>query len=173
VSSWDLAVDRVAEYGKDPVLYVHEVFGPGYQELYRKPLEIDPAQEDFLRALVTWRKGHYAIAASKGVGKTAGMAWAGWWFLDTRYDPNIIATSITGDNLKTESLEGDGRLVLALPAAGGVRAWTRRRSFFAAGRRRGGVTRVSFPKDADTTQQANTLAGLHSRARHVPRGRGG
>jgi hypothetical protein len=164
VRAWDEAVDRIAVWGRDPVLYVHEVFGPGYQELYRKPLEIDPAQEDFLRALVTWRKGHYAIAASKGVGKTAGMAWAGWWFLDTRYDPQIIATSITGDNLKQNlwkematwyGLSPRLRKAFSLDTEKIVLR-ERPKTWWCYAR--------SFPKDADTTQQANTLAGLHSRA---------
>jgi hypothetical protein len=164
VSSWDLAVDRVAEYGKDPVLYVKEVFGPGYEELHRKPLEIDPAQEDFLRALVTWKPRRYAIAASKGVGKTAGMAWAGWWFLDTRYDPNIIATSITGDNLKTNLWKEMAVWYGLCPRLKEAFSLDTEKIVLRGREKTWWCYARSFPKDADTTQQANTLAGMHSPA---------
>jgi phage terminase large subunit len=164
VSLWADAVDRLAEWGKHPVLFVREVFGPGFEEQYRKPLEIDPAQEHFLHALTTWKPRRYAIAASKGVGKTAGMSWAAWWFLATRHDPNIICTSITGDNLKANlwkemavwyGLSPMLREAFSLDTEK-VTLRGREKTWWCYAR--------SFPKDADTTQQANTLAGMHSPA---------
>ncbi len=41
-----------------------------------------------------------AFKSSKGTGKTTELAWFGWLFMLTRRHPKIMATSITGDNLK-------------------------------------------------------------------------
>lgn len=156
------AEDETDRWGEDPIAFVLDVFGPGYEELHGKPLELDVWQREFLGALISWPHHMYALAACKGPGKSCAEAWAAWWFLTTRDDANIICTSITGDNLATGlwkelavwySLSPMLREAFALDSEKIVFRG-REKTWWCYGR--------SFPRDADKTQQANTLAGLHS-----------
>jgi len=103
-----------------------------------------------------------AMLASKGVGKSTVEAWVVWWFLATRPHPKVVATSVTGDNL------ADGLWAeLALwqrrsPFLSEAFEWsqsavTARESpatWFASAR--------SWPKGGTSSQQADTLAGIHA-----------
>jgi hypothetical protein len=165
VSDAAAAKKQIARWAADPIAFVMEVFGSGYAEVHHEPLELDVWQTEFLRALVSWPHRMYALAACKGPGKSCAEAWAVWWFLATRYDPNIVCTSITGDNLKT-GLWKELAVWYALSpmlqkgfefSAEKIVLRGREQTWWCYAR--------SFPRDADKSQQANTLAGLH--ARHV------
>lgn len=102
------------------------------------------------------------MRACKGPGKTAVLAWLIWNYLATRPQPKIAATSITAenlaDNLWTELAKWQQRSPLLTDAY----EWTKTRisnrkypeTWWASAR--------TWPKTADSTQQANTLAGLHA-----------
>jgi phage terminase large subunit len=159
-------IDR---WSKDPVAFVLEVFGPGYEKETGKPLELDGWQRNFLRALVG-KKRRIAAKACKGPGKTAVLAWVGWWFLLTRNRPKGAAMSITGDNLddglwaelslwqqrspllvklfehKAESIEARGLAEDGETPLG--------KNWF--------LSKRTFRQDADKTQQADTVAGIHA-----------
>ena len=58
----------------------------------------DPWQSEALVALGSEKR--IALKACKGPGKTRFLAWTVWWWLFTRPHANVVATSITEDNLK-------------------------------------------------------------------------
>lgn len=83
----------------DPIAFVMEVFAPGWEAEHEGlEFKLEKWHIKGLRALLS-PKRRVAAKASKGVGKTAFLAWVGWWFLLTRQHVKAAATSITGDNL--------------------------------------------------------------------------
>lgn len=143
--------EKRARYRRDPVLFVREVF----------KAEPDRWQEEALQACATEHR--VAMSACKGPGKSCLLAWVIWWFLFTRNHAQIICCSITADNLR------DGLWKE-------LSIWRSRspllQAFF---HQRGEAIRQvdapdtwwcsarAFAQTADTTQQANTLAGFHAR----------
>jgi hypothetical protein len=83
------APEKILEWRLDPVAFVLEVFGPGYEAEQHKPLVLDRWQERALRYLVQhephdWCDGSpakgIAIRAAKGPGRAPGMRGsAGGW----------------------------------------------------------------------------------------------
>lgn len=129
----------------------------------RECLRIEPDlwQLDVLGALTT--HGMVALKACKGPGKTCVLAWAVWWWLATRAHCNIIVMSITGKNLQDNLWSEMARWQKASPflakafnlKGDRVEANGYEKTWWCSAR--------SFPQDADKTQQANTLAGLHGK----------
>lgn len=147
----------------DPVAFVIEVFGPGYESAHGAPLVLDGWQKNFLQALVG-PKRRVAAKACKGPGKTAALAWAGWWFLTTRQHPKGAATSITGDNLddglwtELAMWQSYSPLLIALfeHKSESIESRDHPKTWF--------LSKRTFRQDADKTKQAETLAGLHAAA---------
>lgn len=83
------AASRIAEWREHPAQMVEELFET-------KP---DLWQADVLELFP--HAPRIAMKACTGPGKTAVLAWIGWNFLLTRPHPAIGATSISGDNLRT------------------------------------------------------------------------
>lgn len=104
-----------------------------------------------------------AMKACKGPGKSFALAIAIWWWMMTRWHPNCIALSITDDNLKTNLWPELARIQ--------QRSWALQQAFFHSGEKIVAkkfektwfCNARSFPQNADKTQQANTIAGLHGR----------
>jgi phage terminase large subunit len=174
-----LSLDEKRELGKllrhwanDPVAFVYEVFGPGYEEETGKPLDLDHWQLKTLRALVPHdahgscdgTRGHRRIVvkACKGPGKTALLAWVGWWRLLICRHHRGAALSITGGNLRSNLWPE-----LAL--------WQRYSPLLSRLFEHKGDSIASrdhpktwwlqaraFAEDADKSRQAETLAGLHN-----------
>lgn len=160
----------MVEWGRDALRFVLEVFGPGYEKLHGEKLVPEKWQETFLRALAS--EEMIALAASKGVGKSTGEAWAIWWFLATRYDSQVICTSITHDNLVAglwkelgvwyalapvlqRMFEFNGESIVAKRDPKEPKEKDRARTWWCKAR--------AFAKDADATQQKATLAGFHGK----------
>jgi phage terminase large subunit len=168
----------VERWAKDPVAFVLEVFGPGYEKEKGVPLEIDRWQEKGLRALVQHEphgdcdgQPHRRIAAKacKGPGKTAWEAWIAWWrMLCFRFHQGYCI-SITGDNLKSNLwkelahwqrfspllsllFEHKAEEIIALGI--GENGEELKKIWWLRAR--------SFPQEADKEKQAETLAGLHA-----------
>lgn len=103
-----------------------------------------------------------AMVASKGPGKTTVLAWVIWWFLVTRVHPKVVATSITEDNLEdglwAELAKWQKRSAFLLEAF----TWTKTavtcnespETWFCSAR--------TWPKGGSSSQQADTLAGVHA-----------
>lgn len=120
----------------------------------------DPWQDDALYSY--WKNLRTAMKASKGPGKTATLAWCAWHFLTVRYQAKIVATSITGDNLSdglwAEMSKWQQRSVFHREAF----TWTKSRIELKEAPENWFMSARTWSKSADTSQQANTLAGLHA-----------
>lgn len=103
-----------------------------------------------------------AMKANKGPGKSATEAWIAWNFLLTRNQPNIIATSISGDNLKDglwkemSFWHGKSPLLKAAFTITSTRIEAKQdpRNWFMSAR--------TWPKKGSAQEQADSLAGFHS-----------
>lgn len=98
----------------------------------------------------------------KGPGKTAVLAWLAWNFLLTRPHPKIAATSITAenlaDNLWTEMAKWQARSPLLQAAF----EWQKTRIIAKDHPETWWMSARTWPKSADSSQQADTMAGLHA-----------
>jgi phage terminase large subunit len=139
---------------RDPVQMVRDLFR----------VEPDLWQRDALESY--WTVDRTALAACKGPGKTAVMAWCGWGSLLLYPHANGIALSITQDNLRDNLWKelawwyARSPLLQRTFRMGGERIEAREapKTWWLSAR--------AFAKDARPEQQANTLAGLHSQT-HV------
>ncbi len=140
----------------DPVKFYDDVF----REKVGEPL--DPWQVDALRALTT--RDRVAFVASKGVGKSFLEAVAGWWWMVTRRDAQVICTSITAANLKSGlwkeigGLYGMSQLLQCEFQFNTERVMSRKfaSKWFMESR--------SWRDHVDPVEQAQALAGLHGPA---------
>lgn len=132
--------------------------------------EPDDWQDDFLAAISGIQlpgqpavMPMLALKACKGPGKSRAFAWAIWWWLCTRWHSNVVAMSITADNLKDNLWSELARVQ--------ERCWMAQQFFNLSSERivarryerTWWCSARSFPQNADKNQQANTIAGLHGR----------
>lgn len=144
-----IAAAKLREWRERPITFVREVL----------KAEPDPWQADFLEAFPLHSR--LALKSCKGPGKSAVSAWLGWNFLATRPHPKVVATSISGDNLRdglwTEFAKWQQRsdLLKAGFTWGAERIVNKQHpeTWWASARQ--------WNKTADASQQANTLAGIH------------
>ncbi len=151
-ASEEAAIEALRIWRWDPVLYVRQKFGA----------EPDGWQERVLRAAAT--NPRVAMKACKGPGKSTVLAWIIWWFLDTRPQANVIALSITGDNLK-DGLWKELAKWYEREQAESLRAvfeMTAERIFAKSSPKTWWCSARQFAKRADKEQQAATIAGLHA-----------
>lgn len=146
---------KILEWKQDPVQFVRDCFG----------VEPDPWQAKGLMEFA--HKNKIALKASKGCGKTTFDAWCAWNFLVTRPNPKIAATSISGDNLadglwsemaKWQSKNKETKYPLIFHEF----TWTKTRIFANDHPETWFMSARTWSKSADSSQQANTLAGLHA-----------
>lgn len=143
------AVSKLREWRAKPGLFVREALAA----------EPDAWQDEVLEATLLHQR--IALKASKGPGKSTILAWLLWWFMVTRPHPKVVATSISGDNLKdnlwTEASkwQGKSRLLKATFSwsTDRITANDHPETWWASAR--------AWPKVADPQQQADTLAGIH------------
>ena len=143
-------VDQFTTWADKPQVMVRELLG----------ITPDPWQDNILEMFP--KNPRMAMSASKGVGKTAVLAWLSWNFLLTRPHPNIAATSISGDNLRDglwKEMAGVQQKSELLKA---MFVWQTERIFAREAPATWFMSARTWAKTADTTQLGNTLAGLHS-----------
>lgn len=123
-------------------------------------LTLDPWQEDCVDLYL--HNQRVALVASKGPGKTFLLAMLGWHFFITHHQPKMAALSISKEhlmsNLWAELLKWRAQSkLLSLSTNEGFSKITLKGhegySFIDA---------RAYPKQADETQMASALAGLHS-----------
>lgn len=146
------AHEHMLRWRRSPLAFVREVLGAVPDEW----------QVEVLEAVVNSGKNRLALKASKGPGKSTVLAWIVWWFLATRSHPKVVCTSITGDNLSdglwTELAKWQGRSQFLTETF----TWRAERitcndhpeTWWASAR--------NWPKGGSSTEQANTLAGVHA-----------
>lgn len=139
----------------DPEVYVREVL---------KVEVIDAWQQKALDALkandlVAFR---LALKACKGPGKSALLAWVGLWFLTTRTHPKIVALSITAENLRDNLWAELSKWMSRSELLTQHFTWTAERIFNKRHPETWWISARAFAKQADATQQASALAGVHA-----------
>jgi phage terminase large subunit len=122
--------------------------------------EPDPWQYDVLEAFP--HNQRLAMAAAKGPGKSALLAWLGWNFLVTRPHPKIAATSITADTLADTLWAEMAKWQYRSPVLLEMFEWQKTRIFAKASPETWFMTARSWSKTADPNAQGMTLAGLHA-----------
>jgi hypothetical protein len=148
------AVESMRRWRASPNLFVRQV-------LHAEP---DLWQDQVLEAAsrCAAEAVRIALKASKGPGKSTVLSWLMWWFGTTRSHPKIVATSITGDNLKdglwTELSKWQQRSEL-LKA---LFTWGAQRIFANDHPDTWWMSARTWPKSGDSAQQADTLAGVHA-----------
>lgn len=148
---------RIAEWRRDPVRFVREVFRA----------EPDAWQHDVLSMLGNPGRKRVAMKACAGPGKTAVLAWTGWHrmvcYASPGEHPKGIAVSITGDNLRRNLWAELARWRNASEFLLRAFEWTGTRIFARDHPETWFLSATSWPKTADLDTIGRTLSGLHSR----------
>lgn len=99
--------------------------------------------------------------ACKGPGKTAVLAWLGWYFLATRPHCKVPCISITGGNLKDGLWAEFAKWQKRSPFLMAAFEWQAERIVNREHPSTWWASKRQYRADADPTQQANDIAGLH------------
>lgn len=137
-------------WAERPDIFVREQFN----------VEPDPWQDEILKLFP--HEPLIAMQACKGPGKTTLLAWLGWNFLSCRDEPNIAATSISGDNLRDGLWKEMAKWQRESPMLTQLFQWTTTRIFYKTRPQTWFMSARTWPKTGDSKSQADTLAGLHA-----------
>jgi phage terminase large subunit len=157
MTDFELAAKKIAFWRKDILLFVRENF----------QVEPDAWQVQFLRAWASDKPKHrIAMQACAGPGKSAALAWAGWWTLLCKAQPgkhpNGAAVSMSGDNLRDglwkELAVWHGRSAVLQATF----EWTQTRIFAKQHPATWWLSARTFAKSADAEAQGRALSGLHA-----------
>ncbi len=143
----------MAAWRDSPLLFVREVL----------EAEPDAWQVELLEAVGGGTpKNRYALKASKGPGKSTGLAWCGLWYLFTRPHPKMVATSIDGDNLRDGLWSELVKWLNKSPLLKSVFDVTSEKIFYRGNKDTWFISARTWAKTADKEQMANALAGIHA-----------
>lgn len=134
----------------NPVQFVRDNFGVEPDEWQIEALEACEANP------------RLALKACKGPGKTCVLAWLAWWFLATRVDAKIAATSISWDNLADGLWSEMAKWQSKSDLLKSQFVWTKTRISSVKRPETWFMSARTWSKSASSDQQANTLAGLHA-----------
>lgn len=148
---------KIREWKKCPRKFVADNFG--VEPDFWQGEALDALGADFVRFRL-------ALSACAGPGKTAVLAWIGWWFLscfgEKGEHPKGSAMSVTGQNLKdnlwAEMAKWRSRSAFLLAAF----EWTAERIFARHHPATWFLAARSFSKTANAEEQGRTLSGQHS-----------
>lgn len=146
--SFDLAVDKILLYRRNPLAMVRELFA----------IEPDLWQQDVLNDFVG--NPAQAMACCKGPGKTAVLAWLSWNFLLTRLHPKIGAVSITGKNLHDNLWPEMAKWMKVSPLLDANFDWGNERIYNRQHPETWFMSAKTWPQSANDQQLGETLAGL-------------
>jgi phage terminase large subunit len=129
----------------------------------------DPWQEEALLAFASPdpTKSRISLQACAGPGKSAVLAWCGWWFVGALGErdehPKGAATSITGDNLKTNLWAEFAKWQARSPYLSSQFTWTASGIFCNDAPATWRLDPKAWPKTANADEQGKTLSGLHAK----------
>lgn len=150
------ARERIRHWRHHPDDFVREQFG----------VEPDAWQAKGLAMLKPDRVNRLCMRACAGPGKSAVLAWLGWWFLacygDKGQHPKGAAVAITGDNLRDNLWPEFSKWRERSPFLKAAFTWQKERIFANDHPETWFLAARSFSKTADATEQGRTLSGLHS-----------
>lgn len=146
----------------DPSAFVREALNDVPDRWQQKAL--DHIKDEVAKGLEGERlhaQVRVALQACKGPGKSRFKAWVVWWFLFTRKNANVIALSITRDNLRDNLWKELNLLYQATPLliaqfeidTEKITHRKKPQTWWCHAR--------SFPSDPDPQAQKTTIAGLH------------
>jgi phage terminase large subunit len=141
--------DKIKFWREHPDIFVREVFGA----------TPDPWQDEVLKAFPS--KQRIAMCASRGPGKSCCLAWLAWNFLVTRPHPKIVATSISGDNLRDGLWTELAKWREKSPLLKSTFVWQKERIFAKEYSETWWMSARQWAKSADLSALGNTLAGFH------------
>jgi phage terminase large subunit len=149
-SDEQVMIDKHRQWRLDPVSFVRDNF----------QVEPDDWQVDALRAFAVHQR--IAMKACKGPGKTACLAWLIWNFLCCYPDSKVAATSISGDNLQDNLWSELSKWQKKSAWLDDRFMWNKTRITHKDRPETWFATARNWPRQADSNQQADTLAGLHA-----------
>ncbi len=123
----------------------------------------DAWQDAALHALIDDPRHKLALKACKGPGKTCFLAWAILWFLTCFEDAKVVCTSITGENLRDGLWTELSIWIKKSSLLDSLFEWQTERVYMRERMSSWYASARTWPKDADKTKQANTLAGIHAK----------
>lgn len=144
------AAAKLKLWREDPSIFVREVF----------QVTPDAWQDEVLKAFP--KNKRIALKACKGPGKTCVLSWLAWNFLLTRHNPKIAATSITGANLADNFWTECAMWQQKSPLLKEMFEYTKTRIFAKQHAETWWMSARPWSKSADSSEQGNTLAGLHA-----------
>lgn len=153
------AMKVIGDYRDDIVLFVREQFH----------VEPDAWQKKALVAFTDMDKKIFRLSlqACAGPGKSALLAWCGWWFLCTQGEkgnhPKGAAISITQDNLKDNLWAELSKWQQVSPLCSKLFTWTKQRIFSKDHPETWFLSARSFSKTANSEEQGRVLSGVHSK----------
>jgi len=137
------------EYRSNPVKFVVDQF----------KVTPDGWQAEALMALVENQR--VGMKACKGPGKSAWLAWVGWWALACFPHMKGLATSITADNLRDNLWAELAMWQKKSPLLASQFQWNVERITQRQHPETWFISARTWSKQADKNQQSNTLAGHH------------
>jgi hypothetical protein len=132
-------------------------------------VQLDSWQERALLAIASpkVKERRVALQACTGPGKSAVLAWAGWWFLGCQGEkfehPQGAAVAITGDNLRDNLWKEYAKWHQRSAYLRTAFTWTGGRIFANDHPETWFFSARSFPKKSNADEQGATLSGLHSK----------
>lgn len=148
--SLDLAASAIRAWREDPRLYVRHKFG----------VTPDAWQDEVLRLFPI--SPRLAMKACKGPGKTTVEAWLAWNYLETRPEPKVVATSITGPNLADNLWAEMAKWQQRDPVLTREFEWTASRISYRRNPANWFMSARTWAKSAKQEELAQTLAGVHA-----------
>lgn len=150
------AADTIRRWRLDPVAFVRDNF----------QIEPDAWQVDALQALKPTGVNRICMKACAGPGKTAVLAWKGWWFLscfgDIGQHPKGAAIATTADNLRDNLWPELSKWRQRSKFLQAAFEYQKERIFAKDHPDTWFLSARSFNKSADAQEQGRSLSGLHS-----------
>lgn len=150
MSSIQAARAKFKLWKERPDIFVRDVFN----------VEPDAWQIEVLQAFSKCNR--IAMKSSKGVGKSSVLAFCAWNFILTRPNPKMVATSISGENLADGLWAELSKWQQKSPLLKSQFTWTKTRIFANDYPETWFLSARTWAKNADASQQADTLAGIHA-----------
>lgn len=153
------AIQKIRGYRNDIISFVRKEFGVE-PDLWQKKALLGFASKDH-------KIFRLSLQACAGPGKSAVLAWCGWWFLLTQSEkgvhPKAAAISITQDNLKDNLWAELSKWQQISPMLTNIFTWTQTKIFAKDHPETWFMRARSFSKTANAEEQGRTLSGLHSK----------
>jgi len=150
------AAAKIKRWRENPLSFIVE-------ELKATP---DRWQEKAIEALRDPKIIRLSLQACAGPGKSALLAWIGWWFMSTQANigshPKGAAVSITGDNLKDNLWPEFAKWQSRSEFLKFAFTWNSERIYANDHPETWFMSARSFAKTANAEEQGKTLSGLHA-----------